>query len=417
MSKEKRDKRLRLKELRQAKAEALDLLASPRFFNEFLKAVERTGLIGERNNALVVLIVAVSRLFQRPLNLIVKGQSSTGKNWLVTRVLHLMPRDAVREISSTTMRAWNYAKDYFRHRVLYIQERNKAAGEINPARLFISEGKLTHQVTGRRKGVYDIETHVARGPIAAISTTTKDRLEIDDETRHVSIWVDESAEQTRNIVRAYGRYTGLGAHEKLVWRMVHRLLAEHTGIKIVTPAWFAKVADHVDVSDVRARRYFPAFVAACKVVCLIRSYQRRGGVEGKVLTVRFSDFAIAALIFGGVFVESLHRVDGPAFETREAVRRISHRNNGAPIRAQALSKELNISLDRAYEKIRAAVDAGTIRQVNKPERGNLKLYLHVNRPRFIPDPEELFQELEGLGTKVRFVHPLTGKLILYHRRS
>jgi hypothetical protein len=42
-------------------------------FNEFLLAVKKVGLVGEELNALVVLIVAVSRLLPRPLSLFVKG--------------------------------------------------------------------------------------------------------------------------------------------------------------------------------------------------------------------------------------------------------------------------------------------------------------------------------------------------------
>jgi DNA primase len=111
-------------ELRRAEAEARRLLNSPRFFNEFLTAVKKQGLVGEEKNALALLIVAVSRLLRRPLNVMVKGQSASGKNWLVTRVLSLMPPDAVREITSTSARAWNYSKDDFRHRVVYLQERD-----------------------------------------------------------------------------------------------------------------------------------------------------------------------------------------------------------------------------------------------------------------------------------------------------
>jgi hypothetical protein len=44
---------------------------------------------------------------------------------------------------------------------------------------------------------------VATAPVAAISTMTKDRLKKDDETRHISIRIDESKEQTRKIVKAY----------------------------------------------------------------------------------------------------------------------------------------------------------------------------------------------------------------------
>jgi hypothetical protein len=88
---------------------------------------------------------------------------------------------------------------------VYLQERNEAAGNVHPIRLLISEGKLIRIVPGFEHGKRVTKKYVARGPVAAISTTTKNLLEIDDETRHISIWVDESKEQTREIVRSYIR--------------------------------------------------------------------------------------------------------------------------------------------------------------------------------------------------------------------
>ena len=192
-------------ERKRAEKEARKLLRSARFFNKFLIATKKVGLVGEELNALVILIAAVSRLLPRPLNLFVKGHSSAGKNWLVTRVLHLMPKSAVAEITSASDKALHYSRSDFRHRVVYLQERNEAAGNVHPIRLLISEGKLIRIVPGFEHGKRVTKKYVARGPVAAISTTTKNLLEIDDETRHISIWVDESKEQTREIVRSYIR--------------------------------------------------------------------------------------------------------------------------------------------------------------------------------------------------------------------
>lgn len=192
-------------ERKSAEKEAHKLLRSARFFNKFLLATKKVGLVGEELNALVILIVAVSRLLPRPLNLFVKGHSSAGKNWLVTRVLRLLPESAVAEITSASDKALHYSQSDFQHRVVYLQERNEAAGNVHPIRLLISEGKLIRIVAGFENGKRVTKKYVARGPVAAISTTTKNRLEVDDETRHISIWVDESKEQTREIVRSYIR--------------------------------------------------------------------------------------------------------------------------------------------------------------------------------------------------------------------
>jgi hypothetical protein len=368
-------------------------------------------------NALVLLIVVISRLLVRPLSAFVKGRSAAGKNWLARLILGLMPVDQVHEISSASKRAWNYSNDDFRHRVIYVQE---ASGATDPMRLLISEGKLIRIVTTWVNGKLVTEKFVTRGPVAAVSTTTRSGLEIDDETRHVSILIDESAEQTRRIVQSYTKQgPGLSQGERRVWRMVHRLLAKKADdLEIVFPDWFDEVADSVFVGDVGVRRYYPAFVEACRTVCLVRSFQRdrRQRTDG-TLVVNFADFAITALIFERVFVESLRSQEGSALETQQAVKALSESMDDKPIQAADLSKEQGISLDRAYKLLREAEEAGTITRANEPERDNRKLYLPSPRPRFIPDPEMLFQTLDGVEDGVRFVHPLTGKWITYSRKS
>jgi predicted transcriptional regulator len=405
-------------ERRRTETKALKLLRSANFFNEFLRALKEVGLVGEEQNALVLLIVVVSRILPRPLNAFVKGRSSGGKNWLLTRVLSLTLRSAVAEITSASDRAWNYSGSDFRHKVVYIQEQNEAAGTIDPIRLLISEGKLIRIVTRFEGGKRVAKKYVARGPVAAISTSTKNRLKIDDENRHVSIWIDESPEQTRRIAEAYTQ-TGepFSRKERRVWHGVHSLLEKKIGTKVVFPAWFAEIAKRLLVDDLRVRRYYPAFAEACRTVALIRSFQpdRKPSKHGE-LVVDFADFAITALIFDSVFVESLHLNKTAGEATRRLVEEIIARK-GRPVDVKDLVKALKISKDKAYSKLRYAEQAGVIRRANKPEKGNRKLYRPAPRPRFVPDPKKLFRKLKDLGEKVRFVHPLTGEWITYHREQ
>lgn len=109
---------------KRAEKEARRLLRSPHFFNKFLRALKKSGLVGEEQKALAVFIVVVSRILDRPLNAYVKGHSSAGKNFLVKQVIHLMPKSEVVEITSSSAKAWNYAHTNFRHRVVYLQERS-----------------------------------------------------------------------------------------------------------------------------------------------------------------------------------------------------------------------------------------------------------------------------------------------------
>ena len=220
-------------------------------------------------------------------------------------------------------------------------------------------------------------------------------------------------------MHAYGFNNPLSKQEKRVWRAVHRLLEKESGREICLPTWFSKVADGVFKGDLRVRRYYPAFVEACKTIALIRSFQRPDGhAQANRLTVDFIDYALATLILEDIYVESLHRDEGPAADTRQIVARIYASKGGKPVSATDLVKELHpLSRDRAYDMLRDAEDAGTIVRANEPEKNNSKFFLPSPRPRFVPDPEQLHAVLsdKDVPPHVSFLHPITGELVTYTR--
>jgi hypothetical protein len=300
-----------------------------------------------------------------------------------------------------------------------LKELNENAGPIHPVRLLISEKQLVHSVTVLQDGQFVEQKRITKGPIAAISTTTRDKVEVDDETRNFSIWVDESPAQTTRIMEAaLEEQHGLSEGELQAWHQAQRLLQNRAELPIGFPEWFRTISQSVRNDDVRVRRYFPAFLQACKTVALIRSFKRNEEElqrQGKI-TVRFTDFAIAALIFGPVFAKSLDQASEQEFLTQQYVQRISDRKDGQPVSATDLARELNISPDKAYSMLRSAADVGTISRANEPTRTNLKLYLPATRGSFLPDPEVLFYRLrDSSSERVKFVHPITGKWVEYHR--
>jgi hypothetical protein len=209
----------------------------------------------------------------------------------------------------------------------------------------------------------------------------------------------------------------LSRNELRAWHMVHRLLRRQVGTKVIFPRWFEEIADGLYVDDLRVRRYYPAFVEACRTVCLLRSFQpgRKLSKHGE-LVVDFADFAITALIFDPVFVESLHLGKGVGELTRRLVEAISVAK-GRPVRAKDVARKLDISMDQAYSKLRYAVKAGVIRQANRPGKNNRKAYLSIPSPRFVPEPEKLFRKLKDLEETVRFVHPITHDWVTYRRKA
>jgi hypothetical protein len=131
------------------------------------------------------------------------------------------------------------------------------------------------------------------------------------------------------------------------------------------------------------------------------------------LELKYSDFAIAALIFDHVFVESLRRKTVNDL-TREDVAHLCSQKHRA-IGVNDLARKLRISPSQAYGRLSRAAAAGTIERANKPERGNRKRYVAAPSPRFVPEPKQLFQHLHL--KPVRFIHPITGEVVEYRRKQ
>jgi hypothetical protein len=409
---------------RKAQPKATDLLRSPFFFQRFLEDVRKAGLVGEKKNALALYIVATSRFRPRPVNALVKGSSSVGKNFTVRTVTdNFLPEKTVHGVSSMTERSLNFLdKDDIENSILYFYEVDGSARAAHPNRLLISEGKLVHwYVASTKWGGKEVREEITGGPVACISTTTENALKIDDESRHLSLWLDESPKQTKRIARAYAveNKETLTAEMKTVWIEVQQLIKERKALPIELPGWFEGLVDLIPIGDVRIRRYWPAFVEACKTVCLIRSFrstkeelERRGG-----LTVSFKDFAIADLIFDKVVAESLNRnATDEEVWTGELVERIAEqrgRSLGAGVEATNLLGEPGVtSLDKAYRLLRRAERAGTVFRSNLPGKNNGKFYLPSAQLGFIGSPEVVFKRLEMKGG-VKFVHPITGEWVNY----
>lgn len=398
---------------------ALQLLRSPSFFHELLSVKRKAGVVGEDRNALGLYVVGTSRLFLSPLCLFIKGPSSVGKNYLADAMLSLFSPSEVKTLSSSSPRAWNYLGDKMKHKILYIKERNKSSGPVHPTRLLISEKRLVHLVTVKKGNQFVQEERITEGPVAAISTTTQDRVEVDDETRHVSIWLDETPEQTQRIMEAaFTEKIGLPSPEAEVWHEVQRLIEARGKSPIEFLAQLKSLVHYVSNDNLWARRYFPAFLQACRVVTVIRSFldEKKDVNISEPMVAGFDDLAVTSLIFNPIFAQSLDKADDQDLETRERLADMSKKNGGKPVRAADLARDCGISADRAYALLRKAAGAGTIVRANSPTQTNLKMYLPSTGQSFLPEPDELFQKMK-LREHVKFVHPLTGEAVVLNGRA
>ena len=57
---------------------ALAILSRPSLLNDMGNVIEASGLVGERANALVIVLAVASQILDKPISLVIKGESSGG---------------------------------------------------------------------------------------------------------------------------------------------------------------------------------------------------------------------------------------------------------------------------------------------------------------------------------------------------
>ena len=257
---------------------------------------------------------------------------------------------------------------------------------------------------------------------AACISTAERCLEIEEENRHLSIWMDESADQTKRIARAYMDESagGLSQEATFLWTAVQLLLEKRKAVPIRTEPWFEDLVDLMPTGDIRMRRHWPAFVEVCKTVALIRSYRdtKEQLVKQDGIIVNFDDFAVASIIFDKVVTDTITRGAADSdMSTADLVARIATaKGEDLEVRgvdAKRLLGEPGVtSLDKAYRLLGDAESAGTIYRVNPPGKNNQKFYLPMARRGFVGSPNSVLKRLK-LNIQGEFVNPLTGATVNY----
>jgi hypothetical protein len=184
---------------------ALALLKSSDLLARVASDFGRCGIVGERSNALVGYLAAISRKLDRPLALLIQSTSAAGKSSLLDAVLRFVPEeDRVVYSAMTGQSLFCMGETNLKHKLLAIAEEEGAHRASYALKLLQSEGELTIASTSKdpATGKLVTEAYHVQGPVMIALTTTA--AEIDEEllNRCLVLSVDEGRTQTQAIRRA-----------------------------------------------------------------------------------------------------------------------------------------------------------------------------------------------------------------------
>ena len=169
------------------------------------------GLIGENRAAKLVYLAITSRLLGEPVNVAVKGLSSSGKSYTMECVIRLFPDEAFYTMTAMSERALIYLDEPLAHRAVVLYRGRGAAREPREGdgdmaayivRSLLSEGRIEYPVVIRDEetGQLHTEKRIIEGPTNLITTTTAVSLHGENETRLLSVPSNDSKEQTRAVM-------------------------------------------------------------------------------------------------------------------------------------------------------------------------------------------------------------------------
>jgi hypothetical protein len=272
-------------------AECRDIAEDDNILDMFIKTLSKIGLVGEQKIIKLLYLCLCTRFLPQLVSAVIKGASSTGKSHIVKTILKFFPKSAYHVLTSMSDKALIYSGHSFRNKFLVIHELQGMKTTMLDyfIRALLSEGKINYEATGKGPSTKE-------GPTGLITTTTEITLHPENETRCLSLEIDDSEEQTKRILKdlaeqaATGRtYCGDEDIKNMAkpWIYFQKWvkLAEHRVLIPFAPA----ISDLIPPAATRIRRDFSKITDLIKAHAIIHQMNRKTDSKGRIIA-SFKDY-------------------------------------------------------------------------------------------------------------------------------
>jgi hypothetical protein len=359
---------------------------------DLIKAIRRdialAGLIGESDKALLLYLAYSSRRLNKPLSVIIKGPSGSGKDEIQRRPADLMPPDAILDCMSLTPQALYYNEPgWLRHKIILGGERKhdtsaEQRDRTAAVRQLLSHGYITKATVEHLKSLAIRQD----GPVSYSETTTQDSIFEEDANRCVQIDVVTPREQVRRVLQ--GKAAAYGPDAQGTEQQRQAAIARHHEFQESLALAYADVripyagllADRMPAEDVRVMRIFEQVLALIEVIAFLHQHTRPRNEHGQLLATRL-DYRLARQLLLG----SLHAVIGLAdyAEYQPLAAQLPRPPQGGEFTTSAAAVSLNTTRHVALDRLDRLKSAGWL-TCTQPGTGNQP----ARWKWLIADPEE-----------------------------
>ena len=336
----------------------------------------RELVAGEEKNAKLLYLVATSRLFNKCMNAAIKGPSSGGKSEIRRQVLEYFPPEDVVSFTTLSDKALLYYESDFAHKILSMGEASGAEEQSLQdylLRELISEGRLRYPVVQKVDGAGMVTVTVEKnGPVVFMVTTTKAALHPENETRMLSLEIDDSDMQTIVVLDKVAEIVGMNFEHATIdfepWRDFQRWLGSGS-CDVVVP-FARRLGKLIPPRSVRLRRDFSQVLLAIKAHALLHRRHRLVDERGQVVADIDQDYRPVAELMGGIVAEaSGASIPKAVQEVIDAVTAATaDLGVGEGVTSDKIAKLLKLDQSAAWRRLRVAMNKGFVVNLETRQR-------------------------------------------------
>lgn len=255
---------------------AIKNLKDENLLEQTIQDLAASGIQGEAENALILLLAMTSRKTPDPISVICLAKSGTGKSYLMERVALCIPDEDKKEHTQFTSNAfYYYKKEEIRNKIFLIEDLEGALGVLFPIRELQSKKRISKTITQKgRDGKLQTITLIVEGPVCVIACTTKESIYEDNANRSIMIYLNDSKEQDEKVMHYQKRHRAglVDIYKEQEIQMKLQLMQKALEpIKVINP--FAPLID-LPESFPKKRRALPILLNVIEAITFYHQYQR-----------------------------------------------------------------------------------------------------------------------------------------------
>jgi len=268
--------------------EAAQILESPDMRERIREDLVKFGFPTDPDIGETLYLCKISALLSAPVYVYLTGPPSSLKTWYADKLAELTAPERLKHLTDLTPKALYYGSPDLSHFLIVLDEMDvKARGlatDLKMLRMMHTKGWCEIEAPNGRTSARRRVT----GPVAVVQTTVATSFDVQDQSRHLVIELEDSQRRAESVLTAMAeQFAGRGDSQQVrriaeTHHCIHRLLP--AGADIVVP--FAPVlANRMPMDSMVVLRAFRTLISLVKASALLHVRQRDVDCDGRIVAI------------------------------------------------------------------------------------------------------------------------------------